>query len=997
MPRKPLFDDTAVVDPWEAFNAAWAEDDQQTVGMDFRQWADLVPEPHGPLDLHRFRFQEALYAPRMVSDREAVLMKATQLGASSWAIRWALYWADMRGKTILYVVPTETFLTAFAQHRVREVLRKSEWLQSRIGDDSINNRGLRQIGLGYTYWRGSAEATNLESIPADGLILDEYDALEASNIGIAEQRVTGPLSEGLIRRVGVPSIPGYGISRQYEGTTQNVWMVKCACGDHQPMLGSDTYRDNVDEQSATLVCRKCRKPLDVSTGEWVATYPDRDILGYWMTKFILPGVDLRRVVANHAKTSPADRQTHFNRDLGEPYAPAEGRLSRSALLACTRPGEIHQEEGSVSFKPKTMGCCVPGTLVTMANGTTRPIEDVVVGDSVRTRRGGVASVTTAMVRSYVGPVYSASIYGQAQPLELTGEHPVWTERGWVQAADLRVGDRVLTPKFTGLFCGSPMLPVDTRTRPKFPARNAQMVALRGEGLLLRDIAGRYGISIAAVHSATSTRQRQGAEPALDLDALAATLGYYLAEGSVSRDSRRSTDQPTSVCWDFHPKERGLMTDLGNAVGRLGYKLSKPYVRERPPVGLSINGGQSCSVACGSSRLTRLLVSLGGRHSWAKRLAPEVLGWPVEVQRRMLMAYLNGDGCWRTPKPHIRRVEVGTASRELAEQMHAIAVRCGIRMGPPRRQHSPSAIKVGGRPKWVLQASFATENWHDGAWHPPRENGRAQIKSDGLWRRVDAIDDREYRGQVYNLDIDDDDTYLASYVAVHNCDVASSRACNVRISEHLDDYRKRSLWIGEIEAPEANDERWVGVMVDRLSELMGRYGVNMAAIDHLPETRLANAFAARFPGRVYLIAYNTAANSKNLWNVDDERRVATVHRTTAIDATLEAFRQQQNLIPDLDELPAEYADHLGSLIRVQERDDKDRVNVFYRSTGPDDYAMAEVYDTCAVELLHRARGMEQVIHAQNTLQPLVAPEDVATRLDDEPSGRLDEGFDKDPWE
>src|SRR5581483_2254296 len=314
--------------------------------------AELVPEERGPLDFQRFRFQLPLYSDRAATDRELVVKKATQLGISTWLLRQTLWWADVRARTGLYVFPTEKTLNDFSAQRIGPLLTRS-YLESRVG--AVNNRMLRQIGLGWVYFRGAAEAVNLESIAADYLALDEYDSLEPTNIGVAESRVTGPMSEGIIRRVGVPSVPGFGIAKQYEATTQHVWMVKCGCGEHQPIVGSDTFRENVDQATAQLVCRACRKRLDVSTGEWVATYPERETLGYWLTKFIVPGLDLRRIIANSQKTAPADRQSFFNRDLGEEYAPAEGRLSRAALLACTRPGQLHLETNYVGFNLVTMG------------------------------------------------------------------------------------------------------------------------------------------------------------------------------------------------------------------------------------------------------------------------------------------------------------------------------------------------------------------------------------------------------------------------------------------------------------------------------------------------------------------------------------------------------------------------------------------------------------------------------------------------------------------
>ena len=165
------------------------------------------------------------------------------------------------------------------------------------------------------------------------------------------------------------------------------------------------------------------------------------------------------------------------------------------------------------------------------------------------------------------------------------------------------------------------------------------------------------------------------------------------------------------------------------------------------------------------------------------------------------------------------------------------------------------------------------------------------------------------------------------------DVASTRALHVRISEHFEDGSKIALFLDEVED------------FDQLSSLMERYRVRMAAIDHLPEHRLARRFAENFAGRVYLVSYST--HQREPFVVDDEQRRASVLRTEALDATLEQIRAQRNLLP-LD-LPQGYVEHLQAPVRFIEQNDLGRMIVAYRSTGPDDFAHAEAYDLVARSL------------------------------------------------
>jgi hypothetical protein len=302
--------------------------------MPFREWASLVPEARGPLDFERFRVHRELYEEHMASDREVVLAKATQVGASALAVRWVLLWAD-RGYVALYTFPDDRTLRDFSRQRIRPLIRGSAHLRSRVPDDAVDNVGQRQVGSGWLYCRG-VQRGPVESIDADVIAMDEVDYSDQLHLEASERRVSGPDALGLIRRLGVPTVPGFGISAAFDATDQRIWTVKCRrCREWNPIRGAEAFAANVDAEQVAIVCRKCRKRLDVQAyGEWVATFPDRDTVGYHLPKLAVPGVRLADLIANSKKTRPDERQHFYNRDLGEPYAPAEHRLSLEQIRAC---------------------------------------------------------------------------------------------------------------------------------------------------------------------------------------------------------------------------------------------------------------------------------------------------------------------------------------------------------------------------------------------------------------------------------------------------------------------------------------------------------------------------------------------------------------------------------------------------------------------------------------------------------------------------------------
>ncbi|GLF93031.1 polymorphic toxin-type HINT domain-containing protein [Streptomyces yaizuensis] len=113
--------------------------------------------------------------------------------------------------------------------------------------------------------------------------------------------------------------------------------------------------------------------------------------------------------------------------------------------------------GKPSTKTKTNSRCpnsfLAGTAVLMADGTTKDIEDVEVGDMVMAldpEKGEWGSrAVTHLIRTDADRKLnklSIATEGGVQPLIATDEHPFWSpsERRWVNAVDLKAGMTLLT-------------------------------------------------------------------------------------------------------------------------------------------------------------------------------------------------------------------------------------------------------------------------------------------------------------------------------------------------------------------------------------------------------------------------------------------------------------------------------------------------------------------------------------------------------------------------
>jgi Phage terminase large subunit (GpA) len=317
--------------------------------LKFIDYAVKMPTAKGqPLDFTRFPYQREMYEVfGNIEVKDADAMKSTQVGVSELLTRLALYVADLFGMTALYVFPALKQMFDFSDMRVNPIRENSQYLQSRtkLTPEWTWNKGLKRIGAGFVNYRGSESKNDLVAVDADLAVLDEYDLLHMPNIPEAERRISGSLW-GLLRRVGVPSDPEYGIAKRYAQSDMREWMVKCEfCKeDWQPL---DFWKNLVwDEDDGgvvtnpAIVCRGCERPLDVLTGQWVAEHPDRFRPGFHVHRLMVPGTrNLIAVIEASKQRDPLLVKSFWNNDLGLPFADETGGLNRADLAAALSVGE----------------------------------------------------------------------------------------------------------------------------------------------------------------------------------------------------------------------------------------------------------------------------------------------------------------------------------------------------------------------------------------------------------------------------------------------------------------------------------------------------------------------------------------------------------------------------------------------------------------------------------------------------------------------------------
>jgi len=319
-----------------------------------------------------------------------VMKKSAQVGVSEYCVMLSIYVSAVIGGTGLYLFPTKGHVSDFVRQRFDPVIDGSPKLQSisrrpnkRGGD--VYNVGLKKMGDGFIFFRGTKSKHDLISIPADLLIIDELDECVVSNIPLALERLAAS-DLRWIRYVSTPWFPGGPIDAEYKRSDARKWLLPCpSCGHKQVIdwhknvvreVDADEYnlafipRDEVCtpevarllagdqwmDAIATLpfddiraICFKCKKPMNrLTMGEWVPEHPGRSVVGWHISRMNSPRKRLAELYHEFmvAQTSVNKLAIFYRMALGEGYDVVGDGLTPATLTMVAQdydPGEVGGE------------------------------------------------------------------------------------------------------------------------------------------------------------------------------------------------------------------------------------------------------------------------------------------------------------------------------------------------------------------------------------------------------------------------------------------------------------------------------------------------------------------------------------------------------------------------------------------------------------------------------------------------------------------------------
>jgi len=228
------------------------------------------------------------------------------------------------------------------------------------------------------------------------------------------------------------------------------------------------------------------------------------------------------------------------------------------------------------------------------------------------------------------------------------------------------------------------------------------------------------------------------------------LGLYLAEGCIVIKGKNYR-----ICFTLHEKETELIEKIEKFFNKHNLRISKQYKKSSNAVNIRLS----------SSYFGKLLLELGGKLCHKKELNPRLMFLDPKLQMFIYEGWFAGDGTKRI----IRARHTGvTTSLKLAKQLRLILLRNGFFSTVINKWSYP------GR-KDAFSIDYNENN---------KDNYRRYKVKDGYFVKVfrkkefkQSINSRQISAKgVYNLEIEDDNSYLVEGIAVHNCASHAAIGC-----------------------------------------------------------------------------------------------------------------------------------------------------------------------------------------------------------------------------
>lgn len=410
----------------------------------------------------------------------------------------------------------------------------------------------------------------------------------------------------------------------------------------------------------------------------------------------------------------------------------------------------------------------------LSNPGYKNIDSISIGDKVVTHSGKVEKVTDIHRRTYNGKVYTINVRGLIKPtLNVTGEHPILALKK-TKIVCSRVNNNVCngfvkkyclkTPQQhkndcerMGQLFAPEWIPANKLEEGDFVVVNTNReikdvdnveisshieknIYIRDKGFLLAKGRPNKGKKIPNIVKIDNDFMR--------------LIGYWLAEGSLSKRYKKYG----IVRFTFSSEEKDFCDDVKSIMeNKFNLTAKNEFSTKQKTIQMRFN----------STIVAEFFYKLFGKGFNGKRLPPWFITLPSEKQFNLMLGLFRGDGCYTINKKQ-DIVFLSVSNEHLANDVMNILLRLGYNFSINHRMPkggTTEAYRISAPPS---ECEELVKGMKKKEFRERKISPQYVKNGDMILRPVDKIEGRMFSGDVYNLEVGNEHSYLANGVAVHNC-------------------------------------------------------------------------------------------------------------------------------------------------------------------------------------------------------------------------------------
>jgi len=390
--------------------------------------------------------------------------------------------------------------------------------------------------------------------------------------------------------------------------------------------------------------------------------------------------------------------------------------------------------------------CFKGDQPIMTENGVKPMIDIKKGDKVLTASGKFKKVVETMERLSESHRIINIWKLPDQTITLTDDHPILcldqktNKKKWKSAGEITTDDYVAISYPKEIIDVNEISMLDYVDKTKYEIIENRLYRINKDKR-----SPKYSKQIKPIKSKINVDYN-----------LMKLFGYYLSEGDIDKDN--------AVRFTFNSSELSYMQDVINLMEN---KFGLTAEIEKS------NFGEWSNLRFFSRTLVKLFKSILGKGFNKKNIPSWIINLPVEKQKGLLVGMLRGDG-FPYENGNNTNIRLVLHNQNLVYSTWAILARMGILASLKKEEMNELATT---NPYKVELNSYDSEKIFSEVFSGREFNGTTQIE---MRRMKEKLIDGDFflpvkdikiviePLKVYNFEVEEEHTYNANFVSVHNC-------------------------------------------------------------------------------------------------------------------------------------------------------------------------------------------------------------------------------------